>query len=74
VAFDNRHNIVRSYPRLDRETMLIETPDGIVAWRPHSARLLRVLDVPPAGANRHWSVELAGWVGAGVMTTSEPVP
>jgi hypothetical protein len=71
LAFDNRDNIVRFYHWLDPETMLIETPDGIVAWRPHSARLLRVLDVPPAGANRYWSVELAGWVGAGVMTTSE---
>lgn len=71
LVFDNRDGVVRFYNWLDPETMLLETADGIVAWRPGSARLLRVLDVPPAAANHYWSVDLAGPVGAGVMTTSE---
>ncbi len=71
LAFDNRAGIVKFYNWFDPETMLIETPDGIVAWRPDSARLLRVLDIPAAAKYQYWSVELAGPVGAGVLTTSE---
>ena len=71
LAFDNRDYVVRTYNWLDPETMLIGTPDGIVAWRPGSAELLRVLDVPPAAPHHYWTVDVAGLVGAGVTITSD---
>ncbi|HXH80134.1 hypothetical protein [Nocardioides sp.] len=71
LAFDNRDYVVRTYDWLDPETMLIGTPDGIVAWRPGSAEVLRVLDVPPAAPHHYWTVAAAGLVGAGVAITND---
>lgn len=71
LLFDNRDGLVRFSYWLDSETMLLEVPDGLVAWRPDTARLLRVLDVPAAAENQYWSIDVAGPIGAGVLTTSD---
>lgn len=65
LRFDNRDYLVRAWSWLDTDTVLLEVTDGLLAWRPDDATLVRVVNVPPADPNHYWTVDVAADLGRG---------